>query len=216
MSSRRFGPGLILVLATLTGCGGGGGEGEVAGGGEAAAPRASEETKIKIKANEAVVATYKLRGKDIKIEVGPDPAPVVLKGGLGSGGDRKYEKDAAVVYEVSFDGDGFKVKDPGGKLLWKVKVRPEKVQVDDEESMEKPIELKSDGAGGGDVEVDGVEVAEVKFHADRNKMKVKDASGAEIFESNTDRASSAYGLLAVERIPVELRHVLAAELLARP
>src|SRR5436190_18940894 len=60
----------------------------------------------------------------------------VLHGRL-KGDKRKYES-----LEVKFGGEGFKVRTLDGKLLWKVKVTPDKIKVSNNEQNNNPFELK--------------------------------------------------------------------------
>src|SRR5215212_4754859 len=59
-------------------------------------------------------------------------------------GKRKYTVDGSVVkYEVKpNDEGGFKLRTADGKLLWKVKVTPEKIKISDNEENNNPFELK--------------------------------------------------------------------------
>jgi hypothetical protein len=58
-------------------------------------------------------------------------------------GRRKGEKRKYESVEVKYgDAGGFKVRTLDGKLLWKVKVTPEKIKVSDNEENANPFELK--------------------------------------------------------------------------
>ncbi|MCP4040552.1 MAG: hypothetical protein GY731_01175 [Gammaproteobacteria bacterium] len=49
----------------------------------------------------------------------------------------------------------------------------------------------------------------------RLKIKVKNPGNDEMFKVNTDRISTAYGVLLMNRIPVLQRYISMAEILAR-
>lgn len=137
--------------------------------------------------------------------------------GEASGEKRKYRPAAGgpARLEVKPGDNGFKVKTADGKLLWKVKIDDDKIKVSDNEENANPFSLKTKYADKAKV-VDAAEkeIAEVRFAAD--KTKVKAADGTELWETSSPRRRSAsFGVLAIEKIPEEHRAVLMAEILAR-
>jgi hypothetical protein len=171
--------------------------------------------KIKIKTPDDVRVVEIKNGTQTKIEIGPEGSTQVLRGEMRSNGKRKYELEGGkVIAEVKADEDAFKLRTIDGRLLWKVKLTPDKIKISDNEENQNPYELKM---RDDDVKVEEnqTELGKVNFYSDRAKVKVKDASGKEMFESNTDQRSVAYGVLLMSRIPDTERYIIMAELLAR-
>ena len=59
------------------------------------------------------------------------------------------------------------------------------------------------------------EIGKVNFYPDRQRIKVKDASDAERFDSNTSTYSALYGVILMDTIPETQRYIIMAELLSR-
>lgn len=168
--------------------------------------------KVKIKSpDDKTVLEIKFDGKDTKLEYGGR----VVRGELKEDKRKYFYEAGGQIAEVkSKEADGFKVRTTDGKLLWKVKISPDKIKISDNEENQNAYELvkKEDGAK---VEQNEQKLGEVKFYGDRQKIKVKDAADKEIFDSNTDKFSTAYGVLLLDKIPEEMRYIIIAELLAR-
>lgn len=169
--------------------------------------------KVKIKTpDDKPVVEVKFDGSDTKLEYNGK----VLRGDMKDSEKRKYSFEGGnQIAEVKAkDADGFKVRTPDGKLLWKVKITPDKIKISDNEENQNAYELvkKPDGAK---VEQNEQKLGEVKFYKDRQKIKVKNAADAEIFDGNTDKYSVGYGVLLLDKIPEEMRYIILAELLAR-
>jgi len=137
--------------------------------------------------------------------------------GEPSGEKRKYRRASGgpQLCEVKPGEAGFKLRTSDGKLLWKVKLDTDKIKISDNEENKNPWSLKTKYEDKVKV-VDAAEkeVAEVRFHPD--KTKVKGADGAELWEcASPRRRSAAFGILVLDRIPEEHRAILMAEILAR-
>jgi hypothetical protein len=173
--------------------------------------------KIKVKtANDQPVVEFKLRDDRVTIEVSTSGASRILRGETNEKDKRKYEwEDGTRVAEVKPNDDGFKVRTPDGKLLWKVKTNPDKVKISNNEENTNPFELEWKGQDRVKVTLGQTELGKMKFYGDRQKVKVKDANERELFESNTNHASAAYGVLLLQTIPKTERYIIMAELLAR-
>lgn len=169
--------------------------------------------KVKIKTpDDATVVEIKFKGADdAKIEFGGK----VLRAKNKDSGKRKYEQEGGpVVAEVKSGDDGFKVRTPDGKLLWKVKFSEDKIKISDNEENANPFELKMKDGDRVKITKNDSEIGEVKFYKDRQKVKVK-AGETEKYESNTDLYSGAYGVLLMDAIPEQERNIIIAELLMR-
>lgn len=169
------------------------------------------ETKVKVKTpDDKTVVEVKIDG-DPKIEF----AGKVIRSETKND-KRKYTLEGgSQVAEVKIkDSEGFKVRTNDGKLLWKIKISADKIKISDNEENQNAFELKKKD-DGSKIERNETKLGEVKFYKDRQKVKVKDEADKEIFDSNTDKYSQAFGVLALDEIPEELRFIIFAELLAR-
>jgi hypothetical protein len=146
------------------------------------------------------------------VKIAPEGG-ALLQGELRDNGKRKYtEAGGKVVVEVKSDADAFKVRTPDGRLLWKVKLTDDKIKVSDNEENRNPYELKMK-EDKVKVEENEQSLGEVKYYAD--KIKVKDASDKDMFETRSTRRSAAYGVLLMSRISESERYIIMAELLSR-
>lgn len=132
------------------------------------------------------------------------------------GDKRKYsvEGGSQIAEVKTKDADGFKVRTNDGQLLWKVKFADGKIKISNNEENENAFEIKKKD-DGAKIERNETKLGEVKFYTDRQKVKVKDAGDVELFDSNTDKYSVAFGVLALNEIPEDYRFIIFAELLAR-
>ena len=169
--------------------------------------------KVKVKtSDDKDVVEIKFDGGGAKIEFDGK----TVKSESKDADKRKYfGANGSQICEVKLkDADGFKVRTTDGKLLWKVKIDNDKIKISDNEENQNAFELvkKDDGAK---IEQNENKLGEVKFYKDRQKVKVKDSADKELFDSNTDKYSVSFGVLVLDKIPVELRYVIMAELLSR-
>lgn len=174
-------------------------------------------SQVKIKTpDDQLVVEFKLKDDRVTIEMVANGATRVLRGEPNEKDKRKYESEnGGRVAEVKPSDDGFKIRTPDGNLLWKVKIAPDKVKVSNNEENNNPFELEWKGRERVKVTLEQNELGEMKFDRDRQKVKVKDAGESEVFESNTERPSAAYGVLLLQTIPQPERYIIMAELLAR-
>ena len=119
------------------------------------------------------------------------------------------------VAEVKPNDSGFKVRTTAGQLLWKVKISGDKIKVSDNEENRNPFVLKVDDDRVKILRDEANDIGRVKFYSDRGKVKVKDLQGNELFESNTEQYSAAFGLLMMPEIEAAERYIVMAELLLR-
>jgi hypothetical protein len=138
--------------------------------------------------------------------------------GAESGGKRYYHQGAGgeAVAEIKSGDDGFKVRSPAAKLLWKVKIGDDKIKVADNEEMQHPWSIKFHADGHAKVlDTQDKEIGEVKFNADTGKIKVKDAADTDAFIVESGKRSAAYGVLLMKDVPEQYRDIITAELIAR-
>ena len=170
------------------------------------------DTKVKIKTpDDKDVVEVKIDANSTKLEYGGK-----IVRGETKDDKRKYNVEGGnQIAEVKIkDADGFKVRTNDGKLLWKIKIADDKIKISDNEENQNAFEIKKKD-DGAKIERGETKLGEVKFYKDRQKIKVKDAADKELFDSNTDKYSIAYGVLALNEIPEDLRFIILAELLAR-
>jgi hypothetical protein len=139
-----------------------------------------------------------------------------LHGATRDTGKRKYTVNGgAVAYEVKpNDEGGFKLRTVDGKLLWKVKITPEKIKISDNEENNNPFELKVKDGGRTKVVAPGdKELGNVRY--DGTNIEVENAAGAKQFTIPATASSGAYGVLLLDAIPAEQRAILIAEILSR-
>lgn len=138
-----------------------------------------------------------------------------LTGNRKDSGKRKYTANGSVVAEVKPKDPGFKVRNPAGELLWKIKVTDQKIKVSDNEENLNPYEISRKESDRSKVKKDGAELGQVKYYADTGKLKLKDASGQEVLSGKLNGHLAAFGVLLLERIPEQERLIIAAELWLR-
>ncbi|OJJ22541.1 hypothetical protein BKI52_07620 [marine bacterium AO1-C] len=119
-----------------------------------------------------------------------------------------YNASGDVIAEVKYKETGFKLRKPDGTLLWKIKVKENKVKVSDNAENQNPYEIKKKE---GRYKIKRMEKEYGKVTFDGNQVKIKSESGTYKLESNTD--SYAYGVLVIDEIPAEHRMIIIAELL---
>jgi hypothetical protein len=176
-----------------------------------APPQAGDWIRIKTP-NDSQVAQFKVEGANTAIEY----AGSRLQGEQKESGKRKYQdQSGTVLVEVKADGDDFKVRTPDGRLLWKVKVSPDKIKIANNEEMTAPFAIEPKERERLKVYRNEQEIGRVKFNAERGKAKVENASNQVLFDSNSTRLSAMYGVLLMTDIPDRERFVIMAELLAR-
>jgi len=81
--------------------------------------------------------------------------------------DKKKYFDASnnVVFEVKYKADGFKLRTPASKLLWKIKLYDTKVKISDNEENLNPYEIKIVNDHEAKLVKDDVKLARLVFDA---------------------------------------------------
>jgi hypothetical protein len=158
-----------------------------------------------------------------KIEISFDDKHVYVTAGsfdvtgTNANGNRYYRNGAATsggapLWELKNEAGGFKIFDPAGKLLWKVKWDEDKVKIADNEQMSgaRSVKLHADHIKAADAK--NAELGEARANKDSGKTKIKDAHGRELYAIQGGRLTAGYGVLLMKDIPEQQREVLAAEL----
>ena len=156
----------------------------------------------------SVVAVTTNSGQRV-MEVAPSGSDltVTYDGGVLHG-RRKGEKRKYESLEVKFGDEGFKVRTLDGKLLWKVKVTPDKIKVSDNEENQNPYELK-------------IKDAKVKVYAPGDKLlgevraRTDHVEVGEKYRAAGTSADAFYGVALLDGVPARERAVIFAELASR-
>lgn len=123
-------------------------------------------------------------------------------------GRRKGEKRKYESVEVKYGEDGgFKVRTLEGKLLWKVKVTPEKIKVSDNEENANPFEIKIKDRKVKVYAPGERLLGEVRVRGDHVEV------GDKLRAAGTD-AAAFYGVALLDGVPPRDRAVIFAELAA--
>ena len=224
-SFRQMAPGLSLALFLLVfaSCGwhtsgtSGGTITSTGGPRPAGATDTASAGKIKIKTpDDQTVVEFKPGGENVKIEFTTSGQAKVLHGDIRDSGKRKYTLEGgSMVAEVKPGDDGFKVRTPDGRLLWKVKISEGKIKISNNEENKNPFVLSIKENDRVKILRDETEIGAVKFYRDRQRVEVKDTAQKELYQSNTDRYSAMYGVLMMDQIPDAERYIIMAEILGR-
>ena len=104
--------------------------------------------------------------------------------------------------------DGFKVRTLDGKLLWKVKVTPEKIKVSNNEENKDPFELKIKD-GKIKVYAPGEKLlGEVRVRGDHVEI-------GDRYRAAGTKLGAFYGVALLDAVPPPQRAVILAELAVR-
>lgn len=181
-----------------------------------AAPVLAGELRVKIKDPAGVeVANLQVQEERVKVKYALGGAEHVLRGRHVKG-KRKYAAEGrGPVAEVKPMDYGFKLRAPGGDLLWKVKLAPGKVKISDNPQGDNPFVLQEKEGGRVKLIHGGLELGKVKYYSDTGKVKVKDLDGTELYVSKSGHPSVAYGVLLLPGATPAQRYILMAEILAR-
>ncbi len=143
-----------------------------------------------------------------------------LTGETKDGQKRRYvNQDGAVIAEVKLgETDGFKVRTPAGKLLWKVKVTEAKTKISDNEENKDAFELAIKGNAvrvtRNERLIGALDLAPAA-NGGRTTTSLRDANGKVLFTVDPAVRSVAAGVALLEPIPADYRRIIIAELFAR-
>jgi len=132
--------------------------------------------------------------------------------GKGSEDKRTYKLDESPIGSISHSDSGFKLKSPTGELLWKVKLKPDKIEIANTEEMTSPYTIKVTPEKSKLLK-EGTLLSEVKWYPDTGKLKLKSPEKVELYQVKTVQHSSSLALLSCELITFKHQAILIAELL---
>jgi hypothetical protein len=182
----------------------------------AAAPaRAEDDARLKIKhADGRELVVFKHAGDRLKIEDGT--RLLLFKAKPRESGGRKYQgPQGDTQVKVSDTDGGFKLKGERGELLWKIKRDGPRIRIADNEDNLRPDELRQTGPDKWAVEREDRPLGKVKHYPERDRIKVKDAGGRELYRSDGVPLSPLFAVLLVERIPRDQAYIIMAEMWLR-
>ena len=108
----------------------------------------------------------------------------------------------------------FKLNTHEGRLLWKVKLRDDKIKISHQEDGSDAYELKKTQKGAIKLIYKEQELGSAAPNAKGNKIQMKQGE-EEVFSVESAQNSFAFALMLAAEIPLEEKYVLMAELLAR-
>ncbi|NJO00427.1 MAG: hypothetical protein HC880_00940 [Bacteroidia bacterium] len=122
-----------------------------------------------------------------------------------------FNNKGDIVAIVKQKEDGFKLEDSNEQLLWKVKIKDQKIKISDNAENQGAYEIKSNETGKYKLKAsDETQLGEVKFKD--GKVTVK---GRETFEISAPANHPAYAVLLLQDIPEEERMIILSELLRK-
>jgi|GEM_PF-2757178 len=215
---------LILCLGFgFMGCGGE--EANDATGDAVAASESTAETdaesegKFLAKSASAVVGEYLVKDQKeqriARLKLSSDETEVEFQGGtivgnLTHSGKRLYYAGSNRIMKVILKEDGFEVNSGGDKLLWKVKVKEETIEISDNATASNPFVLAIEGDKlavnqGGELKAN--------FPIDREKHTMN-APGYLVYTIEPYENLRAFSVYGIREVLPPYSHVIAAELLA--
>ncbi|MGM5630823.1 hypothetical protein O2K51_07950 [Apibacter raozihei] len=122
-------------------------------------------------------------------------------------GKRKYYTNGVLSYEVKFAEGTFKLKNADSKLLWKIKIYPDKIKISDNEENLNPYEIRNkDG-------VFEISKEEKVLHTVNISDKHIQVDKQNKYEISQPIENFAVGILGIDEIPLEQKLFILMEYL---
>ncbi|MGE0821721.1 MAG: hypothetical protein AB7G75_10870 [Candidatus Binatia bacterium] len=152
---------------------------------------------------------------DVRLDCTTEGTLLRLMGKLKDSGKRKYQNAAGeTLYEVKYKGDGFKLRTADGRLLWKVKLKAEKIKISNNEENLNPFEIWAEDGQTLKAGASGRELGTVSLIKAPQSVQIYGPTKQERYRVETPQRTKAYGLLLLEEIPEVERYILMAEFVA--
>lgn len=119
----------------------------------------------------------------------------------------KFYANGTMKYEVKLKEESLKLRDKNSKLLWKVKIYPDKIKISNNEENENAFVIRP---YDDKIKVKRNEEELYKVNLEGTIVKVNDK---EAYKLSSSQESYVFALLAIEEIPNEHKLFLLAELL---
>lgn len=132
-------------------------------------------------------------------------------------GDRDYQLDGGSVMLKADDRDyGFKIvtADANRKVLWKVRLYPDKIKISDNDDDVAPRRIRTESPERATLAGPNEEpLGEIVF--DGKETVVKNSEGKERYRKATGKLEPAYAVFLFDRMPMTEKYIMLAELIAR-
>lgn len=108
------------------------------------------------------------------------------------------------AHRVKSEGGKYKVYGPGGALLLKIKITPDKIKILRSEDDPEPWSIKSK-RGSGDMKVkrSETELGKIAFHPEKSLIKVKDTTGSEVCSMTATAMTASPAVCLMNGLPEE-------------
>lgn len=126
---------------------------------------------------------------------------------------RKFYTDAGEIFaEIKFKDDGFKLRDPQGRMLWKVKLYDEKIKISDNEEMNDPFEVKKRGDALAKIYRHDKEIGRIEWNAEVGATIV--SNGERSYRLRGPNYSYSTALFLIEDIQPEHKLMILTQLIS--
>jgi hypothetical protein len=133
-----------------------------------------------------------------------------LRGVAKRSDKRKYYDGGAMVYAVKMDEDGFKLRDQNERLIWKIKLYPDKLKIANNEEMSGAYEIKLRDEGKLKLEKNERELKSVHLSESSTPFAIADKYSITGFG-----ISLAPGILMIDELKDAEKFIIMAELVQR-
>ncbi len=133
-----------------------------------------------------------------------------LRGVAKRSDKRKYYDGSKMVYAVKMDDDGFKLRNENERLLWKVKLYPDKLKIANNEEMHGAYEVKLRDEGKLKLEKNEKELKTIRLSESAEGFTVEDKYTIKGFG-----ISLAPGILMINDLKDTEKFIIMAELVQR-
>jgi hypothetical protein len=132
-------------------------------------------------------------------------------------GDRDYQLDGGgkLLRARSYP-YGFKIVTPGSNKTtrWKVHLYPDKIKLADNEDDRDPLRIRTESPTRATLAGPKEEpLGEIVF--DGKNTVAKDAAGTVRYSRQTGKLEPSYGVFLIDKMPIQEKYIVAAELMAR-
>lgn len=157
---------------------------------------------------------FKVSTDAVEIRITNSEPTKVIQGKLYKGSKRLYEvAGKGVIDEVKGTEEGFKLRTPDGKLLWKIHLYPTKLKISDNEEDKNAYVLETKD-GQVNIQLDERSIGTVTRNSP-GEVNAGNSDGKPSFVSHFSRLTVAPGIMLLDKIPEPEKYLIIAELLAR-
>lgn len=108
------------------------------------------------------------------------------------------------AHRIKSEDGKYKIYGPGGALILKIKIAPDKIKILQSEDDPQPWSVKSK-RGSGDLKVkrSETELGKVAFHPEKSLIKVKDTTGSEVCSMTATAMTASPAVCLMNGLPEE-------------